>query len=190
MVILPVSALLTFDLAPVDSRKRHLLRFGLLSAAMYLLWFGVYEHWLAQDGRLDTVLSNNIAANSAVVLRVLGFDAGTAQANLVTIDQRAVVSVGHPCNGLVLYALFTGFILAFPGPIRQKAWFIPLGLVIIYVVNILRVAALAINHVYAHGTVDFNHHYTFTFVVYSFILLLWLAWVRRFAQPQTEAAVA
>ncbi|MCR5888481.1 archaeosortase/exosortase family protein [Hymenobacter sp. J193] len=167
----------------MDTRKRQLLRFGLLSLGIYFLWLGVYENWLGPDHRLDTELSNNIAAGSAFALRLVGFDAGTASQHIVTIAGQQVVAVWPPCNGLVLYALFTGFILAFPGPAKSKLWFIPIGIAAIYLINILRVAALALNHVYARGSVDFNHHYTFTFIVYAFILLLWALWVRRFAQP-------
>lgn len=171
----------------MDSRQSQLLRFGLFSIALYLLWFGVYEQWLAPAGRLDTFLSDNIAASSAATLRIIGFDATTPIHNLVAIAGRDAVVVGHPCNGLVLYALFSGFLLAFPGPWKHKIWFIPLGLGLIYGLNIIRVAALAINQLYYRQSVDFNHHYTFTFIVYGFILGLWLWWVRRYAQPATVA---
>ena len=46
---------------------------------------------------------------------------------------------------------------------RHKGWLVPLGILTIYVLNVGRVAMRALNHVYRHPTVDFNHHYTFTF---------------------------
>jgi exosortase family protein XrtF len=95
---------------------------------------------------------------------------------------KPAVIVGDPCNGLVLYALFAGFVLAFPGGTwRRKLPFIAGGIVLIYLLNILRVGALALNHLYSYGTVDFNHHYTFSFIVYGCIFLLWILWVRRYA---------
>lgn len=158
-----------------------LRRFLLLAAGLYLVWFFGYEQWLQPDGRLDAALSVNIAAVSAGVLRVLGFPASIAATNpnLLMMGQQMAVFVGDPCNGLVLYALFAGFVLAYPGPIGRKLWFIPVGILAIYLLNVLRVAALALNHLYSHQTVEFNHHYTFTFVVYAFILGLWMLWVRR-----------
>lgn len=166
-----------------------MLRFGLLAAGLYLLWFFGYEQLLAPDGRLDEALSINITTVSAGMLRLLGF-AATAdgqEPHLLLMADRPAVYVGNPCNGMVLYALFTGFVLAFPGAWRRKLWFIPVGVLAIYLVNVLRVAALALNQHYWHHTVDFNHHYTFTFVVYGCIFLLWMLWVRGLAQrPKAE----
>jgi exosortase/archaeosortase family protein len=105
-----------------------------------------------------------------------------------------VLFIWHPCNGLVLYALFSGFIVAFPGPARRKLWFIPLGLFLIYSLNVLRVIALSINTYYDHKSADFNHHYTFTAVVYASIFALWMWWATRGAsasrRPAAESYVA
>lgn len=164
-------------------------QFLLVAAGLYLAWLLVYEGLMGPDNQLDTWLSMNIAAASAGLLRLLGF-AATVEANstvLLMNGQRAVI-VGAPCDGLVLYALFTGFILAFPGPVRPKLWFIPVGVAALYLLNIVRVSALALNQHYAHRSVDFNHHYTFSFVVYAFICLLWMQWVRRYGMPAAADA--
>ena len=163
--------------------NRLLYRFLLVAVLMYLAWFFGYEQWLAHDGRLDHALCAQISAASVAVLQPLGFAAAIAPANnlLVMMNGQPAVIVGVPCNGLVLYALFGGFILAFPGPWQRKLWFIPAGIFLIWVLNVLRVAALAINHHYAHQSVDFNHHYTFNFIVYGCIFGLWMLWSRRLA---------
>ncbi|WP_151088759.1 exosortase X [Hymenobacter baengnokdamensis] len=164
-------------------------QFLLVAASLYLVWLIGYEGFIGPDGRLDSWLSVNIAAASAGLLRLLGF-AATAAAGSTTlaVDGQPAVLVGYQCDGLVLYALFSGFIIAFPGPLRPKLWFIPLGVVTLYLLNIVRVAALALNHHYAHRSVDFNHHYTFSFVVYAFICLLWMQWVRWFGSPAASEA--
>lgn len=164
---------------------RLLFRFVLVAGTLYLAWFFGYEQWLAVDGRLDAVLCHHIAAASVGLLRTVGFVAALAGPglNLVLMSGEPSVIVGAPCDGLVLYALFGGFVLAFPGPWPRKAWFIPSGVLLIWVLNVLRVAALAVNHHYSHETVAFNHHFTFTFVVYGVIFGLWMCWVRRLAVP-------
>ena len=174
--------------------RRPLVRFLLVAAGLYLLWFFLYDRNLALDGRLDGALSRNIAAAGAGMLRVFGFDThiDAAQPRLLVMDGRPGVIVGDPCNGLVLYALFAGFVLAFPGGGMRKLWFIPLGIAAIYLLNVVRVAALALNHHYYQQSVEFNHHYTFTFVVYGSILLLWMWWVTRLhpeARTFSRAAV-
>jgi exosortase family protein XrtF len=171
-----------------DYGPRQLRRFLLITGGMYLLWFFGYEQWLALDGRLDTALCANIARASARVLQTVGFDAAVSPHNvyLLLMSGHPAVIVGIPCNGLVLYALFGGFVLAFPGPWRRKLWFIPAGMALIWGLNVVRVAALAINHHYAHQSVDFNHHYTFTFVVYGCIFGLWMLWAKRLAGRDSQ----
>jgi exosortase family protein XrtF len=176
-----------------SAQQASIRRFLLLAVALYVLWFFGYEQWLAVDGRLDAALSANITAGSAVALRLFGFEAMVdgLDPNLLLLNMQPVVHVGNPCNGLVLYALFTGFVLAFPGPLRRKLWFVPLGILSIYLLNIIRISALGLNHLYYHQSVDFNHHYTFTFVVYACIFLLWMLWARRLAiAPDFSSAVA
>jgi len=164
-------------------------QFLLAAAGLYLVWLIAYEGYLGPDGRLDHWLSVNIAAASAGLLRLLGFAASIGQdTSVVMMDGRPAVVVGAPCDGLVLYALFTGFIVAFPGPLRPKLWFIPAGIVLLYLLNIVRVGALALNQHYAHQSVDFNHHYTFSFVVYACICLLWMQWVRWYGLPAAAEA--
>jgi exosortase/archaeosortase family protein len=164
-------------------------QFLLVAVGLYLGWLIAYEGFIGPDGRFDTWLSINIAAASAELLRWLGFAASAvAGSPLLSVDGQPAVIVGAPCDGLVLYALFAGFIVAFPSPLRPKLWFIPAGIIVLYLINIVRVGALALNQHYAHRSVDFNHHYTFSFVVYAFICLLWMQWVRRYGLPAAADA--
>ena len=149
-----------------------------MAGVLYLLWFFGYEHYLAADGRLDAIVTHNLVTVSVSGLHLLGFDATMSSEvqPLISLAQQPVVFVWHPCNGLALYALFSGFVIAFPGPVRRKLWFIPLGLLLIYTLNVIRIIALSINTYYDHQSANFNHHYTFTAVVYSGIFALWMWW--------------
>ncbi|WP_375418551.1 exosortase X [uncultured Hymenobacter sp.] len=165
-------------------------RFVLVAAALLLVWFFGYEQTLAVDGRFDRLLCGQIAGSGAAALRLLGFSAAAypPQPQLLYLGGRAAVHVGPACNGLVLYCLFAGFVIAYPGPAARKLWYIPVGVGLIYLLNVLRVAGLALNQHYAPGTLDFNHHYTFSFVVYAAIFGLWMLWARRLAGPLAPAA--
>ncbi|MBT9394860.1 archaeosortase/exosortase family protein [Hymenobacter sp. NST-14] len=174
--------LATSTISATAPDRRPLGRFLLVAGGLYLLWFFGYERTLAPAGHLDEALSRNLAAAGSGLLRLLGFATwpDAAQPRLLRMDGLPGVWVGDPCNGLVLYALFAGFVLALPGGgWRRKLAFIPAGIGVIYLLNVLRVAALALNHHYYRQSVEFNHHYTFTFVVYGAILLLWAWWVRQ-----------
>lgn len=175
-----------------NGSTRPALRFLLVFAALYGLWVMGYEVLLGPHGPLDYALSINLTAAGAAVLRGAGWAAAVAPANarLLVLNGRPAVEVGDGCNGLVLYALFAGFVVAFPGPARHKLWFVPLGVLAVYALNVGRVVLLALNHIYWHSTVEFNHHYTFTLVVYGAIGALWILWARRSAGPAPALALS
>ena len=154
------------------------------AVGLYLAWFLVYDFWLKPDGQLDYRLTTNIAHVSANLLQMLGLDAHVEHRSRLFIGNKAGVWIDHPCNGLELYALFAGFILVYPGLWRRKLLFIPLGIAIIYGLNIFRVTLLALNYEYSRQSFAFNHKYVFTFVVYSVIFGMWMLWVNRYANGQ------
>ncbi|PVY38692.1 exosortase X [Pontibacter virosus] len=153
------------------------LRFLIFSLSLCIVWFLVYDFWLSL---LDNWLSLKIVHSTVHFLSFIGYNAD-ANGIMVQIDGADTVFVYHACNGMVLMALFTGFIVAFPGPIIKKLFFIPIGLLLIYILNILRVSALALNAHHFSYTVDFNHKYTFTIIVYAAIFVLWMIWVKRYS---------
>jgi hypothetical protein len=112
-------------------------RFGLIALGVYAIWVLGYEQVLDPDGRLDQALSTGVAATAAGLLQAVGIAAGTAVGapTTVTMHGEPAVFVGNPCNGLVLYVLFAGFVLAYPGSIQRKAWFVPAGIGAIYLLN-------------------------------------------------------
>lgn len=163
-------------------------RFLLTAAGLYVLWLVVYEGYVLPNGWLDHTLCVNLASVGAGLLRLVGFKSwAAADSSVVMLNGAPAVVVGTPCDGMALYALFAGFVLALPGPWRPKLWFVPLGILVIYLLNIIRIAMLAINFYYYHSTVDFNHHYTFTFVVYGFIGAMWMWWARHYGPAPATA---
>jgi len=81
------------------------------------------------------------------------------------------------------------FVLAYPGHQKNKLWFVPLGILLIHILNIIRVISLAIIAYYSPYSLSFNHTYTFTFFVYAFIFLLWMVWVNKFAQKNSTKPI-
>ncbi len=157
-----------------------LRRFLLTMLGLYLAWYLLYDLWLLPDGRADQWLSVMTAEVAAVAFRLFGYTA-EVQGRLLHLNQQPVVYIDNACNGMVLLAIFAGFVLAFPGPWRKKLFFIPLGLLLVAALNSLRVVALAVNLLVSRSTFDFNHKYTYLFMVYGCILLLWMYWVKRYS---------
>ena len=164
--------------------SKQIIRFLATAFGLYIIWYLCYDLWLFPDGRLDSWLSVKEAWLAGIGLNLLGYNASS---NLYTvfINKFPVVLVGNPCNGMVLFALFTGFIVAYPGPWKAKLFYIPIGVLLIYLLNVLRIMALALNSWHSRHTLEFNHKYTFAFVVYACIFAFWMIWIKRYAQPAT-----
>jgi exosortase/archaeosortase family protein len=177
MAASPFAALPT---APAPA-TRQFWRFGLISGGFLLLWAIGSAYGLGVDSPLDSLLCRQLAAGSVWGLQALGWNASVSATipNLLLLNNQPTVIVGAPCDGLVLYVLLAGFVLAYPGPGQRRLWFVPLGIVGLWVLNVIRIMALAINHRYSPETFEFDHHYAFSAVAYAALGGLWWLWTRQ-----------
>lgn len=168
-----------------------MLLFMVKAALLFIIWLVVYKLWLHPQGALDGAIINNLIISSSKLLELFGYTIFQQNADVIRtlgIDGSHGVWVGDPCNGIDLFALFAGFVLAYPGPWKTKLWFIPLGLAAIHLLNIIRVTALCMIAYHSPEWLDFNHTYTFTIVVYGFIFWLWMLWANRFSKVSFKPA--
>jgi exosortase/archaeosortase family protein len=157
------------------STNRALAFFLLKMAAAYAVWFVVYDLWLLPDGRIDTWLSETVAATTAGTLAPF-YEGARADVRTVWIDARSGIYIENGCNGLSALSLFVGFVLAYPGTWRRRALFIPLGLVVIFVTNVVRCAVLLMVSKHWPWMFESVHGLHALFVFYIAIFGLWVAW--------------
>ena len=167
-----------------DSKQLYI--FLAKAAVMYLIYQGFAAYFLQPNGAINHVVTYNIASLGSAVLRLLGYNSYAAtiqeQYNVIFLNGKISVSIEDGCNGLVLMALFAGFVISYPGPLRKKLYFIPAGLLLIYCINIVRVVTLVINQDISKSTFDFNHKYTYSITLYVIIFGLWMLWANYFAK--------
>jgi exosortase family protein XrtF len=166
-------------------RSNAFLRFILTAGILYLLFYFVYQFVVRRFTYYDQAFIGWIIESSDFFLKSLGYNTFKVLQNrdvqVLGIDGSNGVWIGSNCNAISLFGLFSVFILAYPGNNRAKVWFIPAGIVAIHLLNVVRVSALAIIAYYDYTWLDFNHTYTFNFLVYTFIFFLWILWVNRFS---------
>jgi exosortase family protein XrtF len=164
--------------------KNPLARFLILFVLLYTGWYLLYELWINPNGKLDSLVINSSVWCTDHLLKLFGFVTFTTNSETIRtigIDGTHGLWIGDPCNGITLFALFTSFLLAFPGPPLSKLWFIPSGVLAIFAVNVLRITGLCIVVKYKPSLLELNHDYIFKIVVYAFIFWLWIIWVNRFS---------
>lgn len=116
--------------------------------------------------------------NAAGELTTVRDHAGRASIAIVR-DDASVISVFEGCNGINVMIIFVAFVVAFGGPLKKMLWFIPAGLVIIHLVNLLRVGMLYFTAIHFQSYFYYVHKYFFTAILYVIIFILWAIWVIR-----------
>jgi exosortase family protein XrtF len=155
------------------------------------LLYGVYV--TAFEPEPDPV-TRWVTANTAMVLRGCNNDATILDkprrpSIWIIYNDKKILSVYEGCNGINVMIIFVAFLLAF-GPVgRTLTWFIPLGLLIIHLVNLARIGLLFWVSIYMPRYLYFTHKYFFTAILYVVVFVLWIWWVRRYATDKpTETA--
>jgi len=166
------------------------LKFLFKAGLIYLVLYLIYQFVVRRYTLYDQEFIGSIILSADQVLHWLGYKTFMVLQNrdmqVLGIDGSGGVWVGSNCNAITLFGLFAVFIVAYPGQQKHKFWYIPAGIVAIHLLNILRVVALCIIALNSPNALDFNHTYTFTFIVYAFIFLLWIIWVNRFSQKTSK----
>lgn len=164
--------------------KNPLILFFLKSSFLFLLWIIAYDFWINPAQTFDLFVIDQLLTQGRFILELLGYElipdaVYDSDYRTLGLDGTHGVWVGDPCNGITIFALFVGFIIAYPGKLLQKLWFIPFGIITIHLLNVIRVAALCIILLKAPDKLEFNHTYVFTTIIYSYIFLLWYWWANK-----------
>jgi exosortase family protein XrtF len=91
------------------------------------------------------------------------------------------LNVFEGCNGINVMIVFMAFIVSFGGPLRSMAWYIPVGLLLIHIANLLRLFLLYFVNLKWEEHFYFFHKYLFTASIYVFVFALWGYWIWKFS---------
>ena len=80
------------------------------------------------------------------------------------------------CNGIKQSFIFTMIMLFARGPMKHKLWFIPLGLLCVYLINISRLLFLAYIVRDYPNSFEFWHSGVTKYLFYGLIFLMWVFW--------------
>jgi exosortase/archaeosortase family protein len=120
------------------------------------------------------------AAATSTILSLFGMNTTAEGININLLTSNRQVWVEEHCLAIPAMVVFAGAVLFFRGSLKDKAWFIPVGIVGIVIINILRLIFVSLAWVYL-TPVFFNLHHSFIYLVitYSFIFLMIRWWMKR-----------
>jgi len=123
---------------------------------------------------------------------LLGYDIYTSDTTIYFTDL-GYITVNGSCSGLKQFYQWAFLMILFPGPWKHKLWYIPMGIVVIHIFNILRIVILSVVLVNWPEQWHFSHDWILRPMFYVVIFTLWVIWVERFrtrkAKPKRQAGL-
>lgn len=92
-------------------------------------------------------------------------------------ENTSILTITDSCNAMEIYLLNLIFLFLHGG----RKHLIPFSIFLgpgIFLINTLRVCILFYLAIYYPATLEFHHHYTFTIIIYSIIILIWYRWAQ------------
>jgi exosortase H (IPTLxxWG-CTERM-specific) len=92
------------------------------------------------------------------------------------------------CGAIPVMVIFVAAVLAFPATWKARVVGLAMGLPVLYVVNVFRLAFLACVGAWDRGREIFNfaHHYLWQGIYIVFVVAVWMAWVELFVKRRPQ----
>ena len=138
-------------------------------------------------------MSRHIASVSVSILNFIGFDTVLEPNNVILhTSVKKGVRIVWGCTGIKQAYIFFCIILFYRGPWLKKLWYIPLGLLVVYLFNIFRIAFITGFIRYNSSAFDFLHEHLFKYLFYGIIFLMWVFWEEKIVlkrRPKTKTEI-
>ncbi|MBS1640501.1 MAG: archaeosortase/exosortase family protein [Bacteroidetes bacterium] len=160
---------------------------------IFIVWKLLYTFILFPLNTPDTQLRNatswgtvqllkwKFPQNTFLVEHRAGTDKLTREettSDIILKDNRKIIGIADPCNGLELYILYISFLFCFPAGIIKTLIYVLAGSVIIYVANVLRCYFIALMNIDRFNLIEVAHHYVFKLIMYAVIFALWVLFLK------------
>lgn len=157
----------------------------------YFLLFAIYATYLNSsqvkvDGFKCSSLTTQVANQTVSLLKTFGYHVTSMQHEKemsvkLLVDNRYIARVIEGCNSMSVITLFIAFIIAFSGPKKATVIYILIGSLLIYGINILRIAFLTMMLYKYPNEQSILHNLVFPSIIYGATFLLWVIWIQKFS---------
>lgn len=160
------------------------------SYLVFTLFYNLYLDFFRSPVYFPDYITHLVAKQSEALINSFGYNAKIIphQSELsmkLIINEVYLARIIEGCNAVSIIILFLAFVLSFFGKFKTTLLYLLAGSVIIYGMNIIRIAVLAIGiYEYPQHT-QFLHSIVFPLIIYGTIFILWLIWVRIYCQKHS-----
>lgn len=181
-------------LKSVYKKNKAVVKFLITFFGTYIvlaLLYQAYIKYIPWENYYPDYITQKVAEQSYHVIDFLGFDTyinkhpRLPQMQLWVKD-KAVVRIIEGCNSISVIIMFLSFILAFRKEFKKTLIYILSGSLLIYVLNIIRIALLTLGLYYYPQYKDFLHDIIFPLFIYGVVFLLWLYWIKNYKKKPSK----
>ena len=159
---------------------------------VYALLFILYSLYLKNTQEVGDVftcapITKTVAKQTRGLLKIMGYNSEVKQhpeeiSMQLMVGSTYVGRIIEGCNSISIIILFISFIVAFAGELKATLIYILLGSILIYSVNIVRIAFIGLA-LYKFPQYQYALHIIiFPAIIYGITFLLWVVWVRNYAK--------
>lgn len=153
----------------------------------YVVLTGLYQYYLSgfEMNRVDGI-TKMVSNHTAWVLDCFTTNSFVTESSKhaymkLMYQNHYVARIVEGCNAVSVLILFASFVISFSGRWAITIGYVLCGCVLIYILNVLRIAALSALIFYYPEHEPFLHGVIFPLSIYGVVFLLWLIWVRKYS---------
>lgn len=171
-------------------KYKSVVKFILTFLLVYLMLSLSYKVYLesSKDSKYyPDYITSLVAKQSKALLNTFGYQTETVNhpnepSIKLIIREKYVARAVEGCNSLSVIILFVSFMIAFAGKLKPTFFYILVGSVLIYSVNLIRIVILSIGLYHYPWRREILHTVIFPLIIYGLVFLLWMVWVNNFSK--------
>jgi exosortase family protein XrtF len=174
---------------------REAIIFLLKYVILYLVLNTVYAYYISHYAPEADPLTVLVTRHTEGLLSVFDGDvdsyvvSGSANVPLIK-NGDTVMTVYEGCNSLNVMIVFVAFIIAFKGPLKLFIRYLSLGLVAVYLINLVRLIGLYGVALYFPRSFYFFHKFFFTGIIYLVVFTIWFFWMKDIKKWRFQTSVS
>lgn len=156
----------------------HLRPYIIRGLIVVIAWNLLYHLLLKPWGVPDEQLTKSVQYGAMKLLSFFYSDIAP-DGSAILINGKHSVNIARQCNGLELIILYIGFIICVPTNTKRMLSYGIIGTIVIYILNIIRTAALASLYFNGYKFADFAHHFAFKIIIYAVVFAGWVLYMKK-----------
>lgn len=139
-----------------------------------------YNEYITANFNYIQLLKSSLIIPATWIIKLFGFYTIHNEMDVMVVNG-PYLRVNYACLGLGVMSFLTAFVIAFPAKLKAKLKLLAIGLLMIYLLNTLRIAALGILlGFFESQRSNFTyHHEVFNIIVYICIFILLYVWIKK-----------